>query len=76
MNWVQEMNRCVGPVVDLLYKDAVRLVRASQEFRVELLQRTFRIGYNRASRLLEQLIAESVVAEFPDPSGGYFKALP
>ncbi len=44
-----------GSASDPLYEQAVKVVRAQQRASVSLVQRHLRIGYNRASRLLEAM---------------------
>lgn len=53
---------------DPIYADAVFLVITEQKVNVTFLQRYFRIGYNRASRLIEQMEIDGVVSA-PDANG-------
>ncbi|MDF7638561.1 DNA translocase FtsK [Lactobacillus sp. ESL0791] len=46
---------------DEFYQEAVALVRKQQTASVSLLQRRFRIGYNRAARIVDQMEAKGVV---------------
>lgn len=46
---------------DCFYNDAVEFVKESQHASVSRIQRKFRIGYNRAARLVEQLEANHIV---------------
>ena len=53
---------------DAFYEEAKTLVLDTGHASVSRIQRKFRIGYNRAARLVEQLIANGIVAE-PDQNG-------
>ncbi|WP_223278803.1 DNA translocase FtsK [Janthinobacterium lividum] len=44
-----------GSASDPLYDQAVEVVRTNQRASISLVQRHLRIGYNRASRLLEAM---------------------
>lgn len=46
---------------DELYDTAVRLVSETKQASISMIQRKFRIGYNRAARLIEKMEAEGVV---------------
>lgn len=46
---------------DEFYKPAVELVRKQQTASVSMLQRRFRIGYNRAARIVDQMQAKGIV---------------
>lgn len=46
---------------DELYQDAVDLVKKQQSASVSMLQRRFRIGYNRAARIIDEMEAKGVV---------------
>ena len=48
---------------DELLKDAARMVIESQQASVSMLQRKFRIGYNRAARLIEAMEIAGLVSE-------------
>lgn len=50
-----------GEVTDELYHDAVELVVEMQTASVSMLQRKFRIGYNRAARLIDEMEQRGVV---------------
>ena len=55
---------------DEFYNEAVEFVQKSQHASVSRIQRKFRIGYNRAARLVEQLEANGIITvpvnpEFP-----------
>jgi S-DNA-T family DNA segregation ATPase FtsK/SpoIIIE len=49
---------------DELYDEAVRLVVEMQSASVSMLQRRFRIGYNRAARLIDAMEARGVVGPY------------
>lgn len=46
---------------DELYDTAVKLVAETKQASISMIQRRFRIGYNRAARLIEKMEAEGVV---------------
>jgi S-DNA-T family DNA segregation ATPase FtsK/SpoIIIE len=46
---------------DELYDSAVKLVSETKQASISMIQRRFRIGYNRAARLVEKMEAEGVV---------------
>lgn len=50
-----------GEVTDELYHEAVELVVEMQTASVSMLQRKFRIGYNRATRLIDEMEQRGVV---------------
>lgn len=52
---------------DELYDEAVKLVVEMQSASISMLQRRFRIGYNRAARIIDQMEARGVVGP-PDGS--------
>lgn len=47
---------------DHLYADAVAFVRKEQRASISQVQRHFKIGYNRAARLVEQMEFEGIVS--------------
>jgi S-DNA-T family DNA segregation ATPase FtsK/SpoIIIE len=49
---------------DELYDEAVQLVIEMQSASVSMLQRRFRIGYNRAARLIDAMEARGVVGPY------------
>lgn len=49
---------------DELYEEAVQLVVEMQSASVSMLQRRFRIGYNRAARLIDEMEARGVVGPY------------
>lgn len=48
---------------DLLYDEAVQFITATRRASISSVQRKFRIGYNRAARLIEAMEAAGVVSE-------------
>ena len=46
---------------DEFYEQAVELVRKQQSASVSMLQRRFRIGYNRAARIIDTMEAKGIV---------------
>ncbi len=48
---------------DEFFEQAVELVRSKQRASTSLIQRHFRIGYNRAANLVEQMEAKGIVGE-------------
>jgi S-DNA-T family DNA segregation ATPase FtsK/SpoIIIE len=46
---------------DELYDMAVKLVAETRQASISMIQRRFRIGYNRAARLIEKMESEGVV---------------
>ncbi|MDN4503255.1 DNA translocase FtsK 4TM domain-containing protein [Alteromonadaceae bacterium BrNp21-10] len=48
---------------DAFYDEAVAFVTTNRKVSVSLIQRQFRIGYNRAARIVEQMEASGVVTE-------------
>ena len=46
---------------DELYREAVQLVIDSEQASVSMLQRRFRIGYNRAGRLIDIMEANGII---------------
>lgn len=58
---------------DMLYDEAVKFVTERQVASISSVQRQFRIGYNRAARLIETMESEGVIG--PPESGGRRKIL-
>lgn len=56
-----------APPQDDLYPEAEKLVREMEKASTSLLQRHLRIGYNRASRLMDSLEAKGVIAPSENP---------
>lgn len=44
-----------------LYQDVVQFVQTIEELSISLLQRKFKIGYNRSARIIEMLEAEGII---------------
>ncbi|WP_157128487.1 DNA translocase FtsK [Cupriavidus sp. USMAA2-4] len=55
-----------GGTEDPLYAEVEALVVESQEVSITMVQRRFKVGYNRAARLIEQLEANGVVSAMDD----------
>ncbi|RDW19537.1 cell division protein FtsK [Oceanobacillus arenosus] len=60
----EDTDDMVEEVDDELYDDAVKLVSEMQSASVSMLQRRFRIGYNRAARLIDAMEARGVVGPY------------
>ena len=66
-NYVEEMMPTEEPkttqneVQDEVYEDAVALIVEMQTASISLLQRRFRIGYNRAARLIDEMEMRGIV---------------
>lgn len=58
-----------GAEFDPLFKDAVAFVLAKQRASISGIQRQFRIGYARASRIVEQMESQGLVSK-PDTMSG------
>lgn len=59
-----ETTDAIKEVTDELYEDAVELVVQLQSASVSMLQRRFRIGYNRAARLIDAMEEHGVVGPY------------
>lgn len=62
------------PVDDPLYQKLIPMLPGLGKFRVGAVQRRLLIGYNRASRLMDQLANDGRIREVPDERGGYYIA--
>ncbi len=60
----KELNDSLNEVEDELYEEAVKLVIEMQSASVSLLQRRFRIGYNRAARLIDAMEENGIVGPY------------
>jgi len=69
---VQLFKRVTGLTCDRdeLFYDAATLVVKTQNVSASKLQIKFKIGYNRAERILEQLQSAGIIAPVPEP---YYK---
>ncbi|MEB3749625.1 DNA translocase FtsK [Geobacillus sp. FSL W8-0032] len=61
---VEDGEPSAGDLDDDLYDEAVRLVVEMQSASVSMLQRRFRIGYNRAARLIDAMEERGVVGPY------------
>ena len=61
---------------DPIYRLLPPLLSGFGKFRVGAIQRQFMIGYNRASRLMQQLEHDGLVKQVPDEQGSYYVAEP
>jgi S-DNA-T family DNA segregation ATPase FtsK/SpoIIIE len=48
---------------DEYYDDAVKLVIDKDKASISMIQRKFRIGYNRAARIVDRMESEGIVSE-------------
>jgi len=60
---IQEQRMDFEPGEDALFEEAVLFVIEQNQASVSSLQRRFRIGYNRAARLVDQLEASAIISE-------------
>ncbi|WP_053957382.1 FtsK/SpoIIIE family DNA translocase [Inediibacterium massiliense] len=58
-----ENNMVSEEEVDELLKDAIELIIDTQQASISMLQRRFRIGYNRAARLIDAMEERGIVGE-------------
>ncbi|MBM5575808.1 hypothetical protein GKO28_17960 [Deefgea sp. CFH1-16] len=56
-------NKAMQDEADSFYADAVEFVRKTQRASISAVQRQFRIGYNRAARLIEQMETDGIVSQ-------------
>jgi recombination associated protein RdgC len=52
--------------VDPLYVDAVAFVREGERASISAVQRKFKVGYNRAARMIERMVEDGVMTSGPD----------
>ena len=52
-----------GPDVDQLFRDAGELIIDKDKASIGMLQRVFKIGFNRAARIMDQLAENGIVSE-------------
>jgi S-DNA-T family DNA segregation ATPase FtsK/SpoIIIE len=50
---------------DALYQDIVQFISTVDEVSISLLQRKFRIGYNRSARIIDRLQSEGIIMQEP-----------
>ncbi|TMN23626.1 FtsK/SpoIIIE family DNA translocase [Lentibacillus cibarius] len=60
----EETSEAASDVDDELYDEAVQLITEMQSASVSMLQRRFRIGYNRAARLIDAMEERGVVGPY------------
>jgi len=61
-------NEAAGDEVDVLYDDAVSFVMDSGKASISSVQRRFKVGYNRAARMIDQMEEENIISE-PEGNG-------
>jgi len=61
-------NETAGGEVDVLYDDAVSFVMDSGKASISSVQRRFKVGYNRAARMIDQMEEENIISE-PEGNG-------
>jgi len=61
-------NEVVEDETDALYGDAVSFVMESGKASISSVQRRFKVGYNRAARMIDQMEAEGIIGE-PEGNG-------
>lgn len=59
-----EMPESFDDAVDELFEDAVAMVSEAQSASVSMLQRRFRIGYNRAARLIDAMEDQGIIGPY------------
>lgn len=50
---------------DALYQDIIHFINTVDEVSISLLQRKFRIGYNRSARIIDRLQSEGIIMQEP-----------
>ena len=70
--YIKKMNEQISYDVynDSLYNDIVELVISTQKVRASLLQRKFKLGYNRAARTIDLLEERGIIGP---PNGSNFR---
>ena len=61
-------HEAAGDEVDALYADAVSFVMDSGKASISSVQRRFKVGYNRAARMIDQMEEENIISE-PEGNG-------
>jgi len=61
-------NETTADEVDVLYNDAVSFVMDSGKASISSVQRRFKVGYNRAARMIDQMEEENIISE-PEGNG-------
>jgi DNA segregation ATPase FtsK/SpoIIIE-like protein len=72
---IVNIDSCNNPEFDDLYSEAVKFVTESRSASVSAVQRKFKIGYNKSSRILEAMEAEGIVS-CSEPHGRRFVLAP
>ena len=47
---------------DELYEDILSFVQTSEEISISMIQRQYRIGFNRSARIIEKLELDGIIA--------------
>ena len=68
MNIINHSENAGGEPEDPLFHEAVEAIRLSKQASTSFLQKKFRIGYNRASRLMDELENKGIIG--PPTQGG------
>ena len=68
MNIINHQENAGGEPEDPLFHEAVEAIRLSKQASTSFLQKKFRIGYNRASRLIDELENKGIIG--PPTQGG------
>ena len=53
----------LAPENEEYYQDAIAVVRKEGRANISIVQRTLRIGYNRAARMIERMEKDGIVSE-------------
>lgn len=61
LEYISQEGKSVGDLNDEIYKDILDFIGSVQEVSISLLQRKFRIGYNRSARIMEKLEADGLI---------------
>ncbi len=61
MNWKEEPQATIED--DELYQPAVAYVRKNKRATISYIQRNFKIGFNRAARIIEAMESQNIVSK-------------